>query len=659
MERNKEIRTAPPIDTKVEELPAADFKEKQEILEMTPLQLREYFKELEKSGQLQALLEGFQDDKEMIAQFSYWEKWFRESQRKLIDGIIEKKKEVYPGDKDSLPLELDKKFDESECEVVFSNLAALQLTHGCSKKCPFCAFDAVPGVRDHVSYPELVNLFERYGESFSKNEPILYWASEPSDYDFEDKTYIDVHQLAVQYAGYNPHVTSNEIKNEKWLEFLNSDIVLEPRISAYSKDNVNFASINRQYRNLYIEGVDKKHAKGVGISSTKGKSKTGRGIGCVDGILLTPRGLFNVMNIQNISERTPQSMIVVPFDKFEDRPIKSGEDLTETMRNFVMEYNKNHYYPHDIASNLINLVILIDSKSEERLVFFDNNLKVFKGLKLGELVDERMIEERQKTEEWLSGELDKFETERKEILEEYNDIVKSTHLENFGEFSRRDVSYVGNYSGGLRYKNGELIGRIGNVLYIMEPDDQQIIVNCNYDNVIEMPELFKRIEGYKRKVAGLFKKNKQRVEEIVKRINEGIEKRFEEQIGGFLGEVSLQQITDVIESEKSSIRGKIKTPVFEIKEEEGEAFIIDKKSIATEISAKGSIKMYAAFVLEARLSEEELEEIKKRRPRGIKQDIPFSVIQEVLGDQAKLGFKIDRVNCKDRTRAKRPGWVSE
>ncbi len=318
-------------------------KLKAEVLDMSPRELVDYFKFLEKEGKLLKFLEDNLEDDAVMAHFSYWEKWLKKDHRRLVDEAVEKKKQLYPGNSESLPLNLDKKFSQQELDLIFKNLGAIQLTFGCSKGCPFCGFDAIKGVREAIPYSQLANLFKNHGDKLKRNEPLLYWASEPSDYaskeGLEDKTYADVHQLAVEYAGYNPHITSKETTDEKWVDFLQTGPINNPRVSVYGLDakalvvvEKNFSISGKSVRNaMTAVGEGEKHKKGMGISAEKNDMPNEFGIGCFNGTLLTPRGLYNVIQVP-ISKKYPQGQMMVPIEKIETGEIKIGDYLPDILK---------------------------------------------------------------------------------------------------------------------------------------------------------------------------------------------------------------------------------------------------------------------------------------------------------------------------------------
>ncbi len=354
----------------------SETKDRQEIIDMTPKQLREYFIDLEENDQLQPFLERAIDDEILVAQLSYWEKWLKKQQRDLFEGLISRKKEMYPGDKESMPLELDKKFSNEELEIILSNVGAIQLTHGCSKGCPFCGLDAVPGVRDYIPYAQLAKMFQDYGKQIGKTRPLLYWASEPSDYNIDDKTYEDVHELAEKYAGYAPHVTSKEIDDEQWLEFLNLlGKKRKVRASVYGQKKENIDRIFEQYKDISLTGIEEEHQMGIGVSSMRKKEEVTRGIACFDGMLITPRGLFNVIQTI-ITEKNPQGLEIVPFEGLKRREIRKGEKLERVLADFLVPISFQRLSVGDWRSNPINSIRLLDKDNERRIIILDDKSEV-------------------------------------------------------------------------------------------------------------------------------------------------------------------------------------------------------------------------------------------------------------------------------------------
>ncbi|MCX6745407.1 MAG: hypothetical protein NTX00_00105 [Candidatus Parcubacteria bacterium] len=369
------------------------WKSPDEVLSLSPKQLQEYFIELETKGELEKFLDQAAENDALVAQFSYWEKWFDKEQRKLVDQIIEKKKKIYPGEKEGLPLNLEKKFTEEELEIIFSNLGSIQLTFGCSKGCPFCGFDAVPGVREAIPYPQLANLFKNYGRLLGERTPFLYWASEPSDYKIDDKTYEDVQELAETYAGYQPFISSRETRNQSWIQYL--DTKGKSRISAFGIQDPKI--FNLQSLNIEVAGLGKEHFKGLGVSSLTNKiddMKDRVGIGCYNGLLLTPRGLYNIYQVY-ISEKFPQGQMVVPFNGFEERKIKKGDSLSRVLHSNIIPYQEHNLGYENIEGNLFNSISILNKGYKKEIIIYNNKLKVLASLNF----DDNEIDELKREEE--------------------------------------------------------------------------------------------------------------------------------------------------------------------------------------------------------------------------------------------------------------------
>ena len=417
------------------------------ILEMSPRELADLFSDLDEKGQLQSFLEQSAENPSLVAQFSYWEKWLEKDQRKLVDEAVAKKREVYEGeeDKESLPLHLEKRFTPEELPLIFSSTGSIQLCFGCSKGCPFCALDAVPGVREHIPYSQLANLFQKYGKDLNKSQPFLYWASEPSDYaskmGLEDKTYQDVHQLAVEYAGYNPSITSKETKDKEWLDFLGVQKdagAAMPRVSVFGQSPERVAKIKEKYgEKISTVGDRGSHKQGIGVSIEQEKSRIfEQGIGCVNGILLTPRGVYGVAQLA-ISPEFPQGQVITPLEKISDTEIKPGDELKDILRHSIItdpvndlgrqksplsSHNSNDLSTErDIFEGKFRKLVDIRTKSKLYSVWYDEKGVVQSALEVSQT--ERIEEE--KTEEKLKEYRKKYWEDDKKRSERYKEAQKS------------------------------------------------------------------------------------------------------------------------------------------------------------------------------------------------------------------------------------------
>lgn len=373
-----------------------DFLSEKEILDFTPRELQKYLILLESSGKLEDFLQRACKSDVLVAQFSYWEKWMRGAQRNLVEDIVKKKKEMYPGEKDSLPLDLEKKFTHEELKIILSNVGAIQLTFGCSKGCPFCGFDAIKGVREYIPYPQLANLFQRYGVELGKTSPFLYWASEPSDYvdPVHEKTYRDVHQLAATYAGYFPHITTRNYDKD-FLDFVESTTFLgsKHRISAeYAHEDT--VEVLKKYKVVGV--LEGGHRRGLGVSlgteneEDRQANEIAGGIGCFDGVLITPRGIYNVFQASR-TEELPQAQAIVPFEKFSETPIQEGDSIQDMLRgHIVLRQTSYSGRPNE------RFLILLGKNNDTYEVLVGSDLRAKKVL-LNPVIKEKMdMEERKR-----------------------------------------------------------------------------------------------------------------------------------------------------------------------------------------------------------------------------------------------------------------------
>lgn len=351
----------------------------EQILGMSPKELVGYLSGLEKSGKIESFLRKVTENDSLVAMLSYWEKWLKKDHQDLVDKMVEEKKKMYPGDSESLPLNLEKKFNPEELELILRNLGAIQLTFGCSKGCPFCGFDAIKGVREAIPYSQLANLFQNYGKFWYRRNThlILYWASEPSDYAFKeglkDRTYEDVEQLAVQYTDDKPGITSRENRDEKWLDFLASrkenGVIYGASVSVYGLKEEEYSEITK--RSIEIVGQGKEHLKGIGISSMKYDPERKIGIGCFDGVLLTPRGLYNVVQVP-ISEQYPQGQILTPIERIASKEIKIGDSLLDILKAGIIV--KRH--PLISKWDFLGRYLTVQSGDKTYDIAIDENYKI-------------------------------------------------------------------------------------------------------------------------------------------------------------------------------------------------------------------------------------------------------------------------------------------
>lgn len=100
-------------------------------------------------------------------------------------------------------------FSQETLELISQNLRAIQLSEGCSVKCPNCNFMALPNVRKQFSWKAVEELINLFGKHFQVNQPMLYHASDPLDFEARNpdkgvqqtKTYHDVLKLVYEKTG--------------------------------------------------------------------------------------------------------------------------------------------------------------------------------------------------------------------------------------------------------------------------------------------------------------------------------------------------------------------------------------------------------------------------------------------------------------------------
>ena len=306
--------------------------------------MRDFLEKTDKETNLCVFIEKLFKNASAIALFSYWEKWFSIRYQKIIDEITKKRMIDTRWEKSFLPLGLDKRFSKKELKIIFSNIGAIQLTFGCSGGCRLCGVDAALGIRQHISFLQLINLFKKYGQYLRLTAPLLYWASEPYDYLSNGwlfkKTYRDVHALAIKYAKYVPSITTRVLLDKKWTNFIAKG---KNRVSVFGAPEERIKELKKEI-NIKLHGKNRTHFKGLGLSflATNNlyfKKRNHGGIGCFNGILLTPRGLYNIVQVP-VSEKYPQGQIVLPLISLTGKDIKVGDELADVMLRGLIRYNK-------------------------------------------------------------------------------------------------------------------------------------------------------------------------------------------------------------------------------------------------------------------------------------------------------------------------------
>lgn len=314
--------------------------EAERLVHMTPLELKRHIDHLAESGTLEGYLRNVIKNPSALAYLSYWQKWFDKAVDHELERLVNERRRIDTGDdrgeraRAKLPLDLEKRFSSDELMVVFGNTFAIQLCFGCSKGCAFCGLDAVPRVRGRFEFNELANLFERHGSALGMNTPLLYWASEPSDLPY----YLDVHLLAELYGGYSPEVTTREVHNQNWLDSVEAISASNKRVSTHGLSEASRERLQERSSKTTLLDYQKGAPlqRGIGYSYLQyGNSSSPLGCCNINGVILSPRGLYNVV-ITRKEDRFPQGMAVIPFERFSSDAPHAGEALTDILRTSVV-----------------------------------------------------------------------------------------------------------------------------------------------------------------------------------------------------------------------------------------------------------------------------------------------------------------------------------
>lgn len=338
--------------------PEVEEEKLRELIRLSPKDLANFFVELEEKEELEWFLEKALSRDFFQAHLATYQKWIEHALEKgnklLLEEIIALKKEQYPQGREGLPLEFDKKFKPEELRIIAANLRAVQLSFGCEGKCPWCGFDAPEGVREQLPFVQFVELFKQYGavikESLLDNQHggfTPYHGSELSQYqdttDNVSKGMLDVLETLDLYLGLDEvHVTIRQIPEDEAVQNKLKETSY-PRISllGYSTATGEKRKVRAKKFNFSISGDVGMEPRQLGMRYEESGSETDKvGIGMVNGFLLTPRGLYNVLQTRRATEKFPQAQIIVPFEGFNPREgkeeLKNGENIAEYLPNAVI-----------------------------------------------------------------------------------------------------------------------------------------------------------------------------------------------------------------------------------------------------------------------------------------------------------------------------------
>ena len=242
-----------------------------------------------------------------------------------------------------------KEFSEEQRKTIFTNTGAIQLTEGCSIGCTDCGISALKGVQDYIS-PHLIKKISReYSQELQSNR-MLYYASEPFDYDFEGHGYIDIHNAYKDNVRQGLSLITAIPKGKENLIF---SIILDEQnrftfnktIGAISLTKFNYKRIERKLKESKIldniEGVNdlKQFTRYLNRFdsqfvrdfvnederynlSDNGNDLAEESIGCFHGVLIKPSGIYNVQIIKPEKEYpTGEIQTEITPDNFEVIPL--------------------------------------------------------------------------------------------------------------------------------------------------------------------------------------------------------------------------------------------------------------------------------------------------------------------------------------------------
>lgn len=153
-----------------------------------------------------------------------------------------------------------KTFNELEKKKIFENTFAVQLTQGCSIGCKDCGLGATKGVTDYIPYEFVKKIIENKNLATAKysETPSFYFASEPFDYDFEGKNYLDVHKHYKKIWQNDPCVITSipQGKEELIFNLLLKNLHSQRIIEAISLTKFNYNRIKNKFENIKFNEID-------------------------------------------------------------------------------------------------------------------------------------------------------------------------------------------------------------------------------------------------------------------------------------------------------------------------------------------------------------------------------------------------------------------
>lgn len=285
-----------------------------EIIELSPDEAGKKLNRL-KQEELYRLGLELEEDVELRAYLSRYEKYFKERVRKVIDGS------GTPDLTAGLPLSLDRLYSREQIEKLLKHTHVIQITFGCSNGCSYCTVDAVPGVRSQMDVKQLKNLLKIFAEVNPGKKLILYYASEPHDYRGKEGAdnygYREIFEYC-KHLGINVHTTTQVGNDSEWVDFVKGTD--NGRISGVTSG---VGTADHMKRHSGISFDDEK------TTNTERKSITSE-----NGIIFTPRAVYSNM-ITEVSAKYKSGEIVVPIVDIQEGTLAIGDSIVQVMKNAI------------------------------------------------------------------------------------------------------------------------------------------------------------------------------------------------------------------------------------------------------------------------------------------------------------------------------------
>lgn len=294
-----------------------------------------------------------------------------------------------------------KGFSEEEIVALISETTSIELTEGCSVACSFCGFDAKPKVRGHLPFKDLVYFARNFSSHLTQTtgDFLLYHASEPLDYEDDDKNYLDVVEL-FHFYGVKPFTSTAYPKGKSELlksllekDYIDRISVTQQNLERLKKDELIIEDEKGKMSSSYDavqRGLERdweevsgplykieKRDNSAGRAFEETKEASIGGIECETGIILRrdgfyndavclptkehrtgvilekvePKNLSHPLSKDNLPEKVDE---LIKYGIVEKRLVYGEQNFTYlVMYNFQGEKNRKYFVEYDAKSLVI------------------------------------------------------------------------------------------------------------------------------------------------------------------------------------------------------------------------------------------------------------------------------------------------------------------